>query len=286
MLGPGRTPGCGVFKNIFDLKPGRYAVFDHNLHIKRYWRLLDREHTDDFNQTVEYVRFLVKDSIQRQMVSDVPLGTFLSGGLDSSIISSVCAEKYRGNNIQLPTFSVGYQNNDKYFKPEKFQPNSDDEYIKIMADYLNTKQHNVTLNAQCLHDRLIDVVTARDLPGMTDVDASLLSFCGEIRKHVTVALSGECADEMFGGYPWYRDPTVRATEGFPWSQNAEYRGSFLREGILGQDMLKNYVWDRYNSSISDCDILPETKGVDRRMKEMTNLNIGCSCKHCLTEKIE
>ena len=274
LIGPGRIPGGGVFKNIFELKPGHCGYYEKSkLQLWQYWKLTDREHLETFEETSEHVQALVVDAIKRQMVSDVPFGTFLSGGLDSSIITSVCAKEFEKHNKRLPTFSVGYIDNEKYFVPGKFQPNSDDFYIAIMSEYLKTDHHNILLDASTLFDQLEASTNARDLPGMADVDTSLLCFCKEIRKDVKMALSGECADEIFGGYPWYRDPEIRAKEGFPWSQNAAYRGSFLHAGLVSDKILCDYVTDHYNQTIAECDILPGTSATDRRMKEMTNLNI-------------
>lgn len=268
LLGPGRTPGCGVFRDIHELEPGHYAFFEEGtLSISRYWRLVDKEHTDSFAETTEKVRWLVMDSIRRQMVSDVGIGTFLSGGLDSSLITAICA-----GNMQerLPTFSVDYENNERYFVPGKFQPNADKEYINIMKNRLDTDHHLSVLSPEQLLDALEDATVARDLPGMADVDFSLLVFCGKIREHVKVALSGECADEIFGGYPWYRDPEVRGINGFPWAQNSSIRLSLISPDYRG---CEDYVQDRYLDTIRQADILPENSPVERRTKEMVNLNM-------------
>ncbi len=273
LLGPGRTPGSGVFRGILELKPGCCAYYENNrLSICQYWSLKDREHTDSFDETVEHVRFLVTDAIKRQMVSDVPIGTFLSGGLDSSIISAVCARELTNRGEKLPTFSVDYENNEKYFTANKFQPNSDGSYIRLMEQTLNTDHHWTVLSTSALINVLQDATIARDLPGMADVDFSLLAFCGEVRKKVTVALSGECADEIFGGYPWYRDPEVRSVEGFPWAQNTDYRASFLNREILRSINAREFVMDRYRQTVLNTDVLPGVSPEERRMKEMINLN--------------
>lgn len=272
LLGPGRTPGCGVFRGICELEPGCCAYFEGGkLEIKRYWKLMDREHRDPFDQTVERVRYLVTDAIKAQMVSDVPIGTFLSGGLDSSLICAVCAGEMSKQGKQLETFSVDYVDNDKYFRPSKFQPNSDHYYIELMRNILRCDHHWSVLTAEDLVDALEDATLARDLPGMADVDFSLLVFCRRIRQHVTVALSGECADEIFGGYPWYRDPEVRALNGFPWAQNTKQRLSFLRSEKLRQNG-EDYVQDRYLETLRQSDILPGNSAEEKRMKEMVNLN--------------
>ena len=273
LLGPGRTPGSGVFKGIFELEPGCYAIYCNGKSIqRRYWRLTDHEHTDDFETTADYVRHLVTDAILRQMVSDVPIGTFLSGGLDSSIITSVCSAELKKRGEVLGTFSVDYENNDKYFVSNKFQPNSDGEFISKMHEYLQTNQRFCVLNPKDLIDSMEDATLARDLPGMADVDFSLLKFCSEIRKDVKVALSGECADEIFGGYPWYRDPEIRNINGFPWAQNTQERADFIGDAYKTRINVCEFVNDRYNETIHSCDILPGNDRVERRMKEMVNLN--------------
>ena len=272
LLGPGRTPGCGVFRGIYEVEPGCCGYYaDRKLQLRRYWELKDREHRESFGETVETVRTLVTDAIRRQMVSDVPIGTFLSGGLDSSLITAVCAGELKKQGRQLATFSVDYVDNDKYFVPNKFQPNSDGHYIRLMQEYLQTDHHWCVLSATNLADAMEEAVIARDLPGMADVDISLLAFCKRIKEHVTVALSGECADEIFGGYPWYRDPEVRSLDGFPWAQNTKQRIAMLGKSLKGK-LDESYIRSRYEKTCKDSHILPDSTNQERRMKEMVNLN--------------
>lgn len=197
LIGPGRTPGYGVFRGIEEVLPAHCGYYSKNggLQLRQYWRMEDHPHEETFDQTVEHVRALVTDAIQRQLVSDVPVGTFLSGGLDSSIISSVADRYFYERGQQLQTFSIEYKDNAKYFKASKFQPNSDDAFIAQMNAYLHAKHRTVVIDTDELVDALYEAVQARDLPGMADVDASLLLACREIKQHVSVALSGECADE-------------------------------------------------------------------------------------------
>lgn len=272
-IGPGRTPGCGVFKNIKEIKPACCGYYNRDgIKIKKYWTLNDKEHTDNLQQTIDKTRFLVQDAITRQLVSDVPVGTFLSGGLDSSLISSIASQHFNGKGEKLKTFSVTYENNDEHFKSSKFQPNSDTEYIKIMAEYLNSEHHLITLKNEDLVNALFKAVDARDLPGMADIDSSLLLFCKEIKKHCTVALSGECADEIFGGYPWYRDKKIRAINGFPWSQSTKYRKSFIKEELNLPDA-EDYVITRYKDTLINTSKLSNISPSESRMKEMMKLNI-------------
>jgi len=272
-LGPGRAPGSGVFKDIQEVEPGHFAIFTGGkLTLHQYWKLRDRMHTDSFEDTVQNVRELVTDSIRRQMVSDVPIGTFLSGGLDSSLISAVCARQMDARGERLHTFSVDYLDQEKYFVPGAFQPNSDTEYIRIMQSCLDTEHHWTVLTPQDLMGAIADATVARDLPGMADVDTSLLCFCGQIRPYVKVALSGECADEIFGGYPWYRDSKIREADGFPWAQTTAQRAAFAAPWLANKINAEEFVRSYYKETVTRSDILPENSPLERRMKEMVNLN--------------
>ena len=272
LLGPGRIPGSGIFRDFQEIQPGYYGYYEAGkLTITQYWKLQDREHTDNFTDTAAQVRELVLDAIRAQMVSDVPIGTFLSGGLDSSLISGICSRELTRRGETLKTFSVDYTDQEKYFQAGKFQPDSDAHYIRLMEQNLKTEHHWSVLSPDDLINVLEDATIARDLPGMADVDFSLLAFCKDIRREVKVALSGECADEIFGGYPWYRDPEVRAREGFPWAQNTAQRMELMHPDIKysGYD----YVMDLYTQTCRESDILPENSPLERRMKEMINLPI-------------
>ena len=285
LIGPGRTPGNGIFKGIEELPPACRGYFDRDgLKIEKYWRLTDAPHTDSFPETVQKVRSLVTDAIERQLVSDVPIGTFLSGGLDSSIISSVAAHYMKQQGKKLHTFSLDYRDNDKYFKTSKFQPNADSEYIKKMNEYLQVENHLIVLDSEDVANALYKAVEARDLPGMADVDSSLLLFCKEIKKHCTVALSGECADEIFGGYPWYRDKEIRMRYGFPWAQSTDYRYSFLNDWLAEKIEPHEYVNARYNKTVEDADKVSGLSETESRMKEMMRLNLDWFMQTLLDRK--
>lgn len=268
LLGPGRMPGSGVLRGIRELEPGCCGWYrDGKLSIHRYWQLKDREHTQSFEETAEQVRWLVNDAVIRQMVSDVPIGTFLSGGLDSSLITAICANAV---GYDLPTFSLDYRDNDKYFRAGKFQPNSDTDYIPIMQEKYKMDHHWTVLTPEILLQSLEKATEARDLPGMADVDFSLLAFCEDISNHVKVALSGECADEIFGGYPWFRDPEILASQGFPWAQNTSLRARFLNPEIKLDG--EAFVRSCYEKTLQETDVLPGTAEIEQQTKQMVNLN--------------
>ncbi|MCD8116063.1 MAG: asparagine synthase (glutamine-hydrolyzing) [Oscillospiraceae bacterium] len=273
LIGPGRTPGCGVFRDIAELPPGCRGWFDRNgLKTEKYWSLQAHTHHDSLDTTIDTVRYLVTDAIQRQLVSDVPVGTFLSGGLDSGIICSIANRYMADRGRRLTAFSVDYRDSKKYFHSGKFQPNSDTDYIPLLRDWLGCEHHLVILDTDELVEGLFEAVDARDLPGMADVDSSLLQFCKRIKEHVTVTPSGECADEIFGGYPWYRDEQIRMAEGFPWAQSTQYRAGFLREEYLRGVDPREYVMARYRATVADASTLPGDDLTDRRMREMMRLN--------------
>ena len=148
-----------------EIEPGCCAFYeDGRLNGRRYWKLTDGEHRESFGETLEHVRFLVTDAIRRQMVSDEPVGTFLSGGLDSSIITAVCAGEEAKGGRALKTFSVDYSNNERYFQANPFQPEADSAYIDVMVSAFGTEQHLTVLTPEDLCQALEDATIARDLP--------------------------------------------------------------------------------------------------------------------------
>ena len=271
-LGPARTPGSGVFKNVKELLPGEYAVYGGGrLSKKRYFKLEAREFEDSAREAVERVRYLLSDAIEKQLVSDVPLCFFLSGGLDSSIIVQTASNFYKRNNKgKITTYSVEYRDNMKYFEKSLFQPTADVEFIKLMSQNADTVHHEVILDNSQLADALYDSVLARDLPGYVDVDSSLLLFCEEIKKNYTVALSGECADELFGGYPWYHNKDILFEDNFPWSRSQDIRRSILKDGVLVKG--EEYVRQKYLDTIGSTDKLKTDTKLTSRMREMFSLN--------------
>lgn len=271
-LGPARTPGFGIFKNVCELLPGECMTYSGGtLKKKMYFTIKARPHTDNREQTINTCRELLQDSISRQLVSDVPLCCFLSGGLDSSIICYTAANKYKKENKgRLNTYSVDYKDNVKYFKKSLFQPNSDSDYIGLMSDYIGSSHHNVVLSNEDLYNALYDSVLSRDLMPMADVDSSLLLFCREVKKDFTVALSGECADELFGGYPWYHNRDILFEQCFPWSRSSDIRRSILKKGVLPKG--EEYSNQRYSDTIKSADKLKDDSPLEARMREMFILN--------------
>ncbi|MDR1736737.1 MAG: asparagine synthase (glutamine-hydrolyzing) [Oscillospiraceae bacterium] len=271
LIGPGRSPGCGVLRGVHELRAGHCALFDKTgLSVSPYYTLRAAEHTENFEETAEHVKALLTDAIERRLDESGQICSMLSGGLDSSIVTAVA--KKRLPEGALKTYSVDYKDNARYFRSTQFQPGSDAQYVEIMGNFLGLEHKSVELETDALVESLFRAVDARDMPGMADVDGSLLLFCEEMAKDASVALSGECADEVFGGYPWFRDESVSASAGFPWSQSTLYRAGFLREGALGGIDPEDYVAGKYNQTVADTCILPGDGERARRTREMTRLN--------------
>ena len=272
-LGPARSPGCGVYRGIHELPPAHSMLIDRNGQRRYcYWKLEAGEHTASYETTVEEVREILFDAIKRQLVSDVPICTLLSGGLDSSVVSAIAAEKMKGEGRELHTYSFDYEDNSRHFTASTFQPSEDRPYVEKMVAHIGSKHHFLQCSQEDLADCLYDAVLAKDLPGMADVDSSLLYFSKEIKKQHTVSLSGECADEIFGGYPWFRDPEVFDKPIFPWSKNLDYRKGILKKELLEQLDLEDYVRLEYEKTMKRTPKLIGEGKEQERYREISYLN--------------
>ncbi|MDD3894817.1 MAG: asparagine synthase (glutamine-hydrolyzing), partial [Syntrophomonadaceae bacterium] len=273
-LGPARTPGEGVFAGISELKPGCFMYVDRkSMRIKKYWSLISLEHEDSFEKTVGTVRELVYDAVRRQLVSDVPLCILLSGGLDSSAITAIASEVYRNEKKEsIQSFSIDYVGNDKYFRTSEFQPNADAPWVKKVSDYLGTRHASYLVDTPELVQAIFPAVIARDLPGMTDVDSSLWLFSRWIKNQATVGISGECADEVFGGYPWFYK-TAGLSNTFPWSQRADTRIKLYSPELIELIRPGEYVIQRYEEALEEVPRFAGDQPVDARMRELFYLNL-------------
>ncbi len=268
-IGPAHTPGLSIFKNIFEVKPAHFGIYNiDGLKFYKYWQLISLPHTDSFETTCETVNHLLGDAISRQLVSDVSLCDMLSGGLDSSIITAYTSNYCKKNGLPpVETYSVDYVDNDKNFVKSDFQPNSDNYYINIMVNAFKTNHHKIVIDTPELAEALEDAMIARDFPGMADVDSSMLLFCKNIKKNASVAISGECSDEIFGGYPWFFREDALNSNTFPWSIALKERQELLNKDISNKLNLVDYVDSRYKDSINEVTILDcDTKETAEKRK--------------------
>lgn len=273
-IGPARIAGNGVFKNLYEVKPGHFIIFNkYGLKEIQYWELKSYYHKDSYKQTVEKVSFLVRDAIERQLVSDVDICTFLSGGIDSSIVTAVSSNYLNKLGKRLNTFSFDFKENDIYFKSNKFQPERDRPYVDIMLKEYNLNHNYLECNEEDLIDLLYSAVDAKDLPGMADVDASMLYFCSLVSKENKVALTGECADEIFGGYPWFYREDLLNSNTFPWSKNIDTRELFLTEDLKNKLKLNEYSLENYEKSRKNTPYLDGETKEEQKRREIAYLNI-------------
>lgn len=275
-IAPARTPGHGVFAGLEELPPACQLIADETgVRVERYWELESRAHQESYEDTVEHVRTLLTGAIRRQLASDVPLCTFLSGGLDSSVITAVAARDYESRGLPpLETYSFDYTDNKKYFRPSSFQPDADWPWVERMCQVFETRHTVLTCDMPSLVELLDDAVYARDLPGMADVDSSLLYFCRQVAKRHVVAVSGECSDEIFGGYPWFHRPDMLAADLFPWSMDLSARTDVLNAGLCRRLGLEEYVRARYQQSVARTPRLEGEGPEEARRREIAWLNLN------------
>lgn len=273
-LGPARTPGHGVFHNMKEVLPGHYlTVNGSTLQDHIYWQLIARPHSQSYAETTATVAALVEDSVQRQMVSDVPICTFLSGGLDSSLVSAICARQLAQQGEQLQTYSFDFVDNDKNFQANSFQSSLDRPFVDIMVKHLNSRHTYLECTNQKQADYLYKAVDARDLPCMADVESSMLYFCSQVAQHNRVALTGECADEIFGGYPWFHQPAALQRQHFPWSYQMEARTALLKDEFLAEVDLEAYAQAAYDRTVAATPRLAGEDNLDARRREIAYLNV-------------
>ncbi len=245
-LSPIRLTGTGVFRDISELAPGCAATYSRaGFCVKKYWELRAENFSDTREDAIEKTRWLVTDAIRRQLVSDVPLCTLLSGGVDSSIISAVSAEDYKQRGMWLSTYSFEYEGNRESFRSSLFQPQGDDEYAAAMAEFIGSDHEVITVPTREVVCKLLDATLSRDMPGQSDIDSSLLYFCGVIKKRHTVAISGECADEVFGGYPWFYRKEMLENPFFPWIHEPMLRAGLFRDSVVRAEEGYRYLSREY-----------------------------------------
>jgi len=275
-LGPARTPGVGVFRGVQELRPGSTLTFDvaRGVRVRAYWRLHSAPHTDDLETTAATVRDLLCDTVVRQLVSDVPIATLLSGGLDSSAVTAIAARHLaQTGRGPLRTYSLEFAGTDRDFAPTAYYTDPDAPWAARMVEAFTTDHRVVTLDTPEQAEALTRAVTARDLPGLADVDSSLYLFCREIRRETTVGLSGEAADEVFGGYPWCHWEEAITANTFPWARATALRAAVLSPEVRARVRSEEYIADRYRQALAEVPRLAGESPREARMREILYLNI-------------
>lgn len=283
-LGPATALGSGIFNDIDEVPPGNFITFSPTeFNLKEYWTLKAEEYTENEDEAVEHLESLLVDAISRQLVGDVPLCTFLSGGLDSSAIAAVASKNFKDKGKKLTTYSIDFEDNENYFKASLFQPTSDEEWALFTSKYIDSNHKTIMIKNIDLVSYLKDALIAKDLPGMADIDSSLFLACKEIKKDYVVALSGECADEIFGGYPWFTNKDMYEANTFPWSRFTSNRLDILSPNMkkLKIEEMVNY---HYSSSLAKVPHLDNEDSYEHRMRELFYLNIKWFMVNLLNRK--
>ncbi|MFJ7906887.1 asparagine synthase (glutamine-hydrolyzing) [Kitasatospora sp. NPDC096204] len=286
LLGYTRTPGLTPYRDIHEVRPGHVVrVRREGLTVRRYWALEAREHGDSLEATVATVRALLDDIVHRQLEADVPLCSLLSGGLDSSAVTALASRTLGATGAgPVRSFSVGFAGQSETFHANDVRQTQDGPFARLLAEHVGADHSVVELDAADLTDpsRRSEVLRARDLPnGVGDMDTSLLLLFRGVRRHSTVALSGESADELFGGYRWFHDPETIAVEDFPWAlglTGIAGGGATPREYLLDAELLRKLDLDgyrraRYREAIAEVPHLPTADPLERRMREISYLNL-------------
>lgn len=268
-LGPSRCQNSAIFRNIKQLEAGCCLEYMYpNVSIHKYEDFEAYEFSDSFEDTVENVRELVVDSILKQYPKDLKVCTLLSGGLDSSIVTTVVNDIAKQSGTKLNTFSVDYEGNDVFFEANDYQPNSDGEWIKKMVDFLDTSHTIVKLSNEELIESLYSAMIARGFPGMGDIDTSLLKFCSKMKEHADVGMGGECADEVFGGYPWFHKEVLLDSDFFPWIRSVKERAAYINDDIKYNVDSEKLARDIYYDEIKKAPVLNSETARDRRIREI------------------
>ncbi len=274
-LSPVTLSGSGVFREVKELKPAECGeLSESGLKIWKYWHLEAKPWSGDAKLAASEVGELIADAVKRQTVSDVPLCTFLSGGLDSSVLTALASEIYRKKGKTLSTYSFEYEGNRENFKKSLFQPQGDDDFARYLAKWLMTDHTVLVAPTIEVADCLLPAVDARDFPGQADIDSSLLLFCNKVKENHTVAISGECSDEIFGGYPWFYRPEMLYRDFFPWIHDPKARAGIFRSDFARADEGFSYLSEEYRKIINNCPTLPWDSDSMRQSRVATMLSVG------------
>jgi asparagine synthase (glutamine-hydrolysing) len=285
-----KTPGHGIYRGVHEVPPGHLVVVDRNgIHPRRYWSLTARPHPDDVETTVRRVRELLEDIVTRQLITDVPLCTLLSGGLDSSAITALAAAALRRDGGgPVRSFAVDFVGQTENFRPDELRGTPDAPFVHEVAAHVGARHTDIVLDTAALTDPLYrtGVLTASDLPNaLGDMYTSLYLLFRAVRQHSTVALSGESADEVFGGYAWFHDERAVNADTFPWLAALRSRAAGdgdgdaeMTVGLLDPDLaalldLDAYRDAAYRQALSEVQYLAGEDARERRLREVSYLHL-------------
>ncbi|MHC3816880.1 asparagine synthase (glutamine-hydrolyzing) [Streptomyces sp. DT9] len=276
-----KTPGHAVWEGMHEVEPGTVVTVDRNgLRRHVYWQLETRPHTDGKDESIAHVRSLLDDIVRRQMVSDVPRCTLLSGGLDSSAMTAIAARQLAESGETVRSFAVDFVGQADNFVADELRATPDTPYVHDVARASGTDHRDIVLDSHALADPEVraQVIRARDIPmGFGDMDASLYLLFRSIREHSTVALSGESADEVFGGYLQFFDEEARRANTFPWlvrfAQHFGDDSDVLRSDLTAALDIPSYIQDSYDTAVAGIQRLEGESDFEFRMRKICHLHL-------------
>ncbi|MCD7034004.1 asparagine synthase (glutamine-hydrolyzing) [Metabacillus sp. GX 13764] len=273
-LGPMRTPGNGVFKDVEEVRAGHYMTFTkENTNVQKYWTLKSKKHEDDLETTEQTIRSLLEDTVKRQLLSDMPLVSMLSGGLDSSGLTALAGREYKQNGKTLSTYSIDFVNNERDFEEDFLRRDLDEPWVKKVAEHVGTDHHSIVFGADKLVENLLVPMRARDLPGVGELETSLYLLFVEMKKDATVALSGESADEVFSGYPWFHQEEYLDADIYPWLKNLGGIARILSDDAKEKLKPQEYQKRRFQEAVSEIPFLEGESELERKQRQMSYLFI-------------
>lgn len=273
-IGPARTPGKAVFDGYYEVKPACcVSVNRYGICSLSYWSLPCKAHTENYEETILHTRDLLDKAIARELAVDDNPACLLSGGIDSSLVASYLKNAVSDKKESITTISFDFTQNEQFFKASSFQPSQDRPYIDMMVEYLHSDHHNLECSYQTLGNLLLQSMKAHDLPNMADIDSSLLYFCGEVTKINTTAYTGECADEVFGGYPWMHFDRPFQENRFPWAADLTPRKVLLKDEFAEFLDMDDYVTNTYHNAVKQIELRPGDSALETDKRRYGALNL-------------
>lgn len=273
-LGPMRTPGHAIFKDITELRAGHYLIAtSEETRIEQYWKLKSQPHTDDVDTTITTIRTMLEDTVQRQLIADKPVVCMLSGGLDSSGLTALSGEVYRQKQERLQTYSLTFTNEEQEFETDFLRRDRDEPWAQRVAEHIGTEHHSIELGTDALIEHLLMPMRARDLPGSGEIETSLYLLFKEMKQDATVALSGESADEVFSGYPWFHQEEFLEAKQFPWRLHHSYIATILSKELKEHIHLEEYQKQKFQEAVREVPFLSEEMDIQKQQRQMSYLFI-------------
>jgi asparagine synthase (glutamine-hydrolysing) len=272
-----RVPGSGIYRDVHEVRPGHMILCrQQGLRISPYWSLRSAPHRDDVPTTADNIRTLLEDTVKHQLISDVPLVTLLSSGLDSSGLTAMAAREFKREGKVLHTYSIDFVDSAQHFQSTPLHPSLDAPWVKRMAEHIGSQHHTVTVDAAALAESLLVPLFAHDYPTAGQMTSSLYLLFQVMKQDATVALSGESADEVFGGYPWFHNEAALNAQTFPWMPafwgRMESALSWFAPDLLRKVQPVQHMEQHYRQAIAEVPRLEGEDPLEARRREMFYLN--------------